>query len=180
MAEGQTQVMIEPVHPLWYFAYGSNMHDAIFLERRQMHPLATRWGWLDHYRLCFNLPVGPGERGAANLEAEAEARTCGMLYLLTPEECDRLDRTEGLQSNVYRRIPVEVLAEGKERIAAFTYQSSRTRSDRKPSARYLNLLLTGARRHQLPVEYVCFLESFELAGDEREPDPIIRRPLPSA
>src|SRR2546425_165870 len=69
--------------PLWYFGYGSNMHRSIFHERRRMQPLATRWGWLEGYRLRFNIPVGPGERACANLELQPEARTCGVLYLLT-------------------------------------------------------------------------------------------------
>jgi hypothetical protein len=62
---------------LWYFGYGSNMCRAIFVEQRGMRPLETTWGWLDGHRLCFNLPVGPGERGVANLVAEPGARTCG-------------------------------------------------------------------------------------------------------
>jgi len=152
---------------LWYFAYGSNMHRAIFSDHRQMRPLATRWGWLENYRLCFNLPVGPGERGVANIELEEGARTCGVLYLLTLEDFDRLDRTEGVHRGVYRRIPVEVIAEGEERVPAFTYQSSLTQPDRKPSARYMHLLVEGARQHGLPVEYVYILESFELTWDER-------------
>src|SRR5437899_1036484 len=32
---------------LWYFAYGSNLHRSIFLERHQMHPLAVGWGWIE-------------------------------------------------------------------------------------------------------------------------------------
>ena len=74
---------------LWYFAYGSNMNRAIFLDRRGMHPLETRRAWLEGYRLCFNIPVGPGERGVANLEPDIAARTWGVLYLLTAEEFDR-------------------------------------------------------------------------------------------
>ena len=154
--------------PLWYFGYGSNMHASIFLDRRQMHPLATRSARLEHYRLCFNLPIGPGERGVANIEPEAGARTCGVLYLLIPEELDRLDRTEGIPLGAYRRIRVEVLADGGERVPAFTYQASVTREGRKPSARYLRLLVEGARQHGLPGDYVQFLESFELAWDERQ------------
>ena len=99
---------------------------------------------------------------------EEGARLCGVLYLLIPEECDRLDRTEGVHLGVYRRIPVEVLAEGEARVSAFTYQSSLTREGRKPSARYMRLLVGGAHQHELPVEYVHFLESFELAQDERK------------
>src|SRR5205807_3974084 len=82
---GPTAARAAMSHPtLWYFGYGSNMSRSIFCERRGMRPLATRWGWLEGYRLCFNLPIGPGERGVANLEPEAGARTCGVLYLLTP------------------------------------------------------------------------------------------------
>jgi len=156
-----------PMEAVWYFGYGSNMSRAIFCERRGMRPLATRWGWLEGYRLCFNLPIGPGERAVANVEPQAGARTCGVLYLLDPEELDRLDRSEGVHRGVYRRIPVEVVVGGEERVAAFTYRSSWTLAGRKPSARYLRLLVEGARDHGLPVEYVTFLESHELAWDER-------------
>ena len=152
---------------LWYFGYGSNMCPSIFLELRKMSPLETRWGWLNSYRLCFNIPVGPGERGVANLESDEQARTCGVLYLLRPDDGDRLDRSEGVHAGLYRRIPVAI-AVGEQRVAAFTYTSSLTQAGRKPSPRYIGLLLNGARYHGLPSEYIRYLEGFELALDERE------------
>ena len=139
----------------------------IFLERRQMRPLDTRWGRLQDYQLCFNIPVGHGERGVANVEPRAGVHTCGVLYLLTPEDCERLDRTEGVHRGLYNRIPVAV-AVGEQRATAFTYQSSLTQTGRKPSPRYIGLLLDGARHHGLPLEYIRYLESFDLAWDERE------------
>ncbi len=153
---------------LWYFGYGSNMNRSVFLERRRMRPLETRTGYLDDYRLCFNLPVGRGERGVANLEPGAGARTHGVLYRLSAEQADHLDRTEGVPSGVYRRISVSVVA-GAVRVGAFTYLSrhTRTRTRRKPSARYLGLLLEGARQHGLPDDYVRALEGLERAVDER-------------
>lgn len=161
--------MTLPADALWYFAYGSNMTRAIFHERRGMRPLAARCGRLEGYRLCFNIPVGPGERGVANVQPEPGARMCGVLYLLAATECDRLDRTEGVHVGLYRRVPVEVLVEGEGRLPAFTYRSSMTSDGRKPSLRYLRLLLEGAREHGLPAEYVAVLERFELAVDERDP-----------
>jgi hypothetical protein len=143
------------------------MNRATFLDRRGMHPLAARWAWLDDYRLCFNVPVGPGERGVANVEWAPGARTCGVAYLLTVDEAHRLDRTEAVHAGLYRRMPVEVLVERECRLATFTYQSSMTAVGRKPSPRYMRLLVEGARHHELPAEYVAFLESFELARDER-------------
>jgi cation transport regulator ChaC len=163
---------------LWYFAYGSNMSPAIFLERREMHPRLTRRGRLDGYRLRFTLPVGPGERGVANLEADQAAQVWGVLYLLAGEEFDRLDRTEGVDRGFYQRIRVDVLADGAEPVIAFTYLSRFSMAGRKPSPRYIGLLLEGARRHGLPGDYVSSLEALELAVDERlARDDVKRGPL---
>jgi len=161
----------DPSASCWYFAYGSNMARATFIERRRMQPLAVRRVFLDDHRLCFDLPIGPGERGVANLIAEPGARTWGAAYLLHAAACDFLDRTEGTHRGFYRRIPIEVVADGGERLAAFAYQGDRRDARRKPSARYLGLLLDGARELALPDEYVAWLEAFPLAVDERAPEP---------
>jgi gamma-glutamylcyclotransferase len=147
------------------------MHRGTFAERRRMKPLATRIARLDDYRLRFNIPIGPGERGVANVEPAAGSRVWGVLYLVAPEEFDRLDHTEAVHLGVYCRTPVEVVADGEERLAAFTYCSMRIAEGRKPSLRYMQLLLEGAREHGLPPDYVRLLESFELAVDERVPPP---------
>ncbi len=163
--------------PLWYFAYGSNMCTAIFVERRGMQPSAATWGWVEGYRLCFDLPVGPGERGVANVVCEDGARTCGVLYRITPEEAARLDETEGVHRGYYGRVAIVCAAAEGETIAAFTYQSRYGTEGRKPSPRYMGLLLDGALANGLPDEYVDYLRSFPLALDERpEHAPV---PLPT-
>ncbi len=154
---------------LWYFAYGSNMSPAIFVDRRGMQPIAARRAWLDGYRLRFNLPIGPAERGVANVEPDPGARVWGVAYLLRASDFDRLDETEGVHRGVYRRIAVELSADPLARISGFTYRSSFSTAGRRPSARYLGLLLEGARHHALPEAYVRELEAFELAVDERQP-----------
>jgi cation transport regulator ChaC len=156
-----------PDETLWYFAYGSNMSRAIFVERRAIEPVASVWGWLDGYRLCFDLPVGPGERGVANVIADPAARTCGVLYRITAERAEHLDRTEGVDRGYYTRCEVVVAASTGEQIRAFTYSSTRGTTGRKPSPRYIGLLLAGADEHGLPAEYVELLRAFDLAIDER-------------
>lgn len=153
--------------PLWYFAYGSNMARAIFLETRRMQPLASQCGWLDGYRLCFNIPVGPGERGVANLLREVGARTHGVLYQLSIDDFDRLDGTEGVSFGLYQRVPVSIVTAQHGVIEAWTYQSTAITDGRKPSLRYIQLLLDGARENGLPGEYVAYLQGLELAVDER-------------
>ena len=152
---------------LWYFAYGSNMCRAIFCERRGMRPLDARVAWLADHRLHFNIPVGPGERGVANVEPEPDVRVCGVAYLLTAESCERLDRSEGVHVELYRRHEVELVLTDGERVAGFTYRSSRTTEGRLPSPRYMGLLLDGAAEQGLPEDYVHYLRSFTLARDER-------------
>ena len=153
---------------LWYFGYGSNMSSATFLERRKMTPSQTVVARLGGYRLCFDIPVGPGERAVANLSVDPQGEVWGVAYEITPEDFDRLDQTEGVHAGVYKRISVDLATHGGENVAAFTYQSKISVIGRKPSARYMGLLLAGARENGLPPAYVQYLEAIELGRDERE------------
>lgn len=139
-----------------------------FIVRRGMRPSDSRRAYLDDHVLCFDLPVGPGERGVANLRSEPGARTWGVIYRLDVAACDFLDRTEGIDRGFYRRLPIEVVTDDGARVPAFAYQGDRRDPQRKPSARYLGLLLEGARELALPEEYVSWLAAFPLAIDERE------------
>ncbi|MDX2168560.1 MAG: gamma-glutamylcyclotransferase family protein [Deltaproteobacteria bacterium] len=155
--------------PLWYFAYGSNMARAIFQERRALRPLAAHVAWLADHQLCFNIPIGAGERGVANVEPKPGARVCGVAYLLSVDCCERLDRSEGVHAELYWREPVILALANGAQVSGFTYRSARTTAGRLPSPRYMGLLLDGAAEHGLPDEYVAFLRAFTLARDEREP-----------
>jgi gamma-glutamylcyclotransferase len=155
----------------WYLGFGSNMNRSIFEGRRSIRPLQALPALLENYRLCFNLAVGPGERGVANLVSEPGAQTWGVLYLITTEQAERLDRTESVHRGVYRRLPISVTVASGEQIGAFTYQSERISQGRKPSQRYLGLLIEGALQHGLPRDYLDYLQTFELAVDERVSDP---------
>ncbi|MCE0507331.1 hypothetical protein LR948_18380 [Roseivivax sp. GX 12232] len=44
-----------PTDELWYFAFGANMNDSVFLGRRRMNSLEWRVERVPGYRLCFNL-----------------------------------------------------------------------------------------------------------------------------
>jgi len=150
-----------------YLGYGSNMNRGIFENRRGMHPVQARPAVLENYKICFNLPIGRGERGVANLEFYEGARVWGVLYLITTDEAEHLDRSEGVPSGGYRRIPVSVSVDDGKEIEAFTYQSEKISRGRKPSPRYIALLIEGAVQHGLPPDYIDYLRSFELALDER-------------
>lgn len=152
---------------LWYFAYGSNLCRATFEERRGMRPVARAAGCLAGWRLCFDLPVGPGERGVANLVADPAASVHGVAYHLSTADAERLDGTEGVGAGYYRREPIALVSYDGAHLDAFTYVSAHGVAGRKPSARYMGLLLDGAREHALSAEWIRHLEAFDLAVDER-------------
>jgi hypothetical protein len=153
---------------LWYFAYGSNLAPATFVERRGIAPLESHCARLDDFALCFDLPIGPGERGVANLASTPGASTWGVVYRLTLADAARLDRTEGVDRGYYDRLAVTVWpSTGAAPTRAFTYHSRHRVGGRKPSARYLGIILDGARHHALPAEWIAYLEGLQLAVDER-------------
>lgn len=151
---------------LWYFGYGSNMDARTFVGRRGMRPREVLTGRLDDWSLAFDLPVGLGERGVANLRPLRGAHVWGVLYRISAEEAARLDRSEGVHRGAYTR--AEVVVRTPDQTAAFTYRSRRSDPRRKPSRRYMGLLLAGARDHGLPEAYVASLRALELAVDERD------------
>ncbi len=160
-----------PAEPVWYFGYGSNTERGTFLGRRRMRPLEVRVGRLDDWLLRFDLPVGRGERGVANVVPRRGEHVWGVLWRISAEQARHLDRTEGVDRGFYRRVEVGVQTgeggAGGELVRAFTYHSQRGRDGRKPSRRYMGLLLAGARQHGLPEPWVANLRRFELARDER-------------
>ncbi len=150
---------------LWYFAYGSNLDPRTFLGRRRMRPVQSRVAVLDGWRLVFDLPVG-GERAVANLLAVPGEHTVGVAYAISDEQARHLDRTEGVP-RAYRREAVDLRTTQGGGLRAFTYVSPHRQPGRKPSRRYMGLLLHGARHHGLPDEWVDTLRAFPLAVDER-------------
>jgi cation transport regulator ChaC len=151
---------------VWYFAYGSNLDPETFVGRRRMRPAESCAAILRGYRLVFDLPIGDGERACANVLVAPAESIHGVAYRLTAAEAERLDATEGVP-RAYQRIAVSLQRSAGDALPAFTYVSSLRRAGRKPSERYLNLLLRGARHHGLPATWIDFLRTTELAVDER-------------
>ena len=153
-----------PGERVWYFAYGANMHNRAFRERRRMRPLDQCVGRIRGYRLRFNLEGRPKGRAApANLAPDVESEVWGVLYRLTRRDLLRLDATEGVPGGGYR--PQWFDAEDCEGrpFPAVAYIARGHEADGHPSLRYLTLLREGARANGLPAHWLQFLDSVEHA-----------------
>jgi cation transport regulator ChaC len=149
---------------VWYFAYGSNMHDSVFLERRRMQPLEWRIGCVQGYRLRFNLDGRPlGKAAPANICLDPQSDVWGVLYKIYARDMLRLNSTEGIPGKRYR--PVLLMAKDTDgrAVEAITYVAEGNERDGRPSLRYLSLLREGAKSHGLPEPWLLILDKVEPA-----------------
>lgn len=140
---------------LWYFAFGANMSSEV-LARRGVRPLASEAARLDDHVLFF------GERGIPLLEpgfatigAAPGETVWGVLHHLRAGDLDVLRSYEG---NTYSRRQVRVVGRKSGEVEAWVFSSRYPVQGLRPSTRYLEALLAGAREHGLPGDYVDWLE----------------------
>ena len=153
-----------PREPVWYFAFGANMHDSAFRERRGMRPAEWRAGRVKGYRLRFNLEGRPRGRAApANIAPDPGAEVWGVLYRITRKQLLHLDSTEGVPGRRYRHLWVEAEDVEGNALRAVTYIAEGKETDGKPSLRYVTLLREGARAHGLPEHYLRILDGVKPA-----------------
>ena len=149
-----------PQDHVWYFAYGSNMHDSAFRERRRMKPVEWRAGRIVGYRLRFNLEGRPkGKAAPANICPDPNAEVWGVIYRITRRELLRLNSTEGVPGRGYR--PASLIAEDTDgnQLPVIAYSAVGKLTDGTPTLRYMTLLREGARAHGLPEHWVHYLDS---------------------
>ena len=153
-----------PEDAVWYFAYGANMHDTAFRERRGMRPSEWRAGRITGYRLRFNLDGRPrGKAAPANISLDKGAEVWGVLYQISRRELVRLNASEGIPGRRYRPIWLTAEDDRGNSLDAVSYIADGGDEDGNPSLRYLTLLRDGAQAHGLPEHWIAFLASVEHA-----------------
>lgn len=143
----------------WYFAYGSNLCIDQKEERTGLIRQAVRCR-LPGFRFAFNKR---GKRGQiyANIVPDDTAEVWGIAYLCNQEAIEKMDRHEGVASGHYERLFVTLEKQAGEKVEAITYVAGKdfVCESGKPSKKYLLKIVSGARHHSLPEEYVAQIES---------------------
>jgi len=135
-----------------YFAYGSNMYTGRFLTRIACAK-SVGIAYLENKKVVFNKASTDGS-GKANLTDNPGDVTWGVLYEIDVRDLKVLDKIEG----GYDRIRVRVLRSDGDPVKAVTYISTNLTSDPVAHDCYKELVLAGAREHNLPRDYIVYLE----------------------
>jgi gamma-glutamylcyclotransferase len=113
---------------------------------------------LPDHRLAFLRRSIRWAAGVVDIVPAPGRSVWGVLYAL-PLGAGELDAKEGA-GFAYRRRGVEVLRDGLS-FAAFAYEViEKEPAEVPPRADYLELLVTGAREHGLPEDYIAQLEHY--------------------
>jgi len=142
-----------------YFAYGSNMAEQVITA---VAPSAAKIGIarLPIHRLAFTRKSIRWGAGVADVIKCSEASIYGVVYAVSTDELNGLDRKEGAPK-AYRRVNVTVMTEYSP-ITAMTYAVVAPESKEVPPRDdYLTQILQAARDHKLPESYIEFLEYLE-------------------
>jgi hypothetical protein len=135
-----------------YAAYGSNLNPEQ-MRLRCPHSPAVGAGWLIGWRLTFGGGDDMGWEGAlATMVEDVGAQVFVMTYDLTDEDAAELDRWEGVDLELYRKIRLRVQTLDGDPLA-WTYVLNAYEGG-LPSARYLGLIAEAAERAGAPDDYV--------------------------
>lgn len=129
----------------WYFAYGSNMSRALM---RRLCPQAEPVGaaMLSGYRFIITTD------GFASIVPHSGSKVHGVLWKLSARDIAALNAYESLDSGLYTMVTLPV-RRGSRRLPAMVY-IARSRSQGRPKAGYLDVVLKAAREWNLPEDYV--------------------------
>jgi gamma-glutamylcyclotransferase (GGCT)/AIG2-like uncharacterized protein YtfP len=139
-----------------YAAYGSNMDPAQMAERCPHSPQRA-FGWLEGWRLTFGGEDIGWEGALATVVEEAGQRVFVVLYELTEQDEQALDRWDGATLGYYDKIRVRIATLDGE-LVAWLYVLDAYEGG-LPSARYLGIMADAAEVAGAPADYVTWLRS---------------------
>lgn len=151
-----------------YFAYGSNM-DWDQMKERCASARFVGMAELRDHKLAFtrrSVKRGCGVCDAVPLSGNS---MWGAVFEVVDADIGRLDVHEGYQpgraKNSYWRKECHVYVNGddKQPMAVVSYFGDPQDNPPLPNSKYKNLLISGARRWQLPDAYVKQLEAIEVS-----------------
>jgi gamma-glutamylcyclotransferase (GGCT)/AIG2-like uncharacterized protein YtfP len=140
-----------------YFSYGSFL-DSETLRRHCPGARFVARALLPNFEVQFNFLSRTYGGGVTGVEPTPGRLARGILYEAPEEEMARLDTVEAVPEGLYYRQTVLVVDESGRILEAETYRTTRPRGPFRPSRRYLDLMVKGAREHGLDPDYISELE----------------------
>jgi hypothetical protein len=141
---------------VWMFGFGSNMDVENAVKVKKGVPVSDHVGAIAKgWRMAFNLPGIPCcEPWFANSVRGSETDEIhGVAFCTTTEGMKKMDDQEGVGRGGYDKVEATFDAYDGRTLQGWMYYKEKE-SEGAPSARYLGVLLKGAREANLKAEYI--------------------------
>lgn len=137
-------------HKGWvvYFAFGRNVNSKAMLSKRRCPDGKLLGpGVLYDYKFIID------KRGYASIKPSKNSQVHGVLWLISPEDNERLDLREGVRINIYRKeiLKVHALYSGFEDFKALVYISNSEEGFFAKDG-YIEEIVEGLKREKVPVD----------------------------
>lgn len=131
------------------FAYGSNLYAPQMIDRCRSARYVER-AWIPEVRLIFASWSTRWGGGVAGLAMEKRSRVHGVIYAVSDDDLESLDRFEG-HPGVYSRVRCHLITPAGKRPAAYVYALMRGVDRRAlPSIEYREAIRAGYEAWGLP------------------------------
>jgi hypothetical protein len=137
------------------------MEPAQMMQRAPHSPMAGT-GWLEGWRLTFGGEDFGWEGALATIVEDAGSRVFVVLYDMTPQDEEGLDRWEGGELGIHTKIRLRAQTmDGSTLVWLYVLDAY---EGGLPSARYLGVLADAAEAAGAPVDYVEALRTRPCTG----------------
>jgi gamma-glutamylcyclotransferase (GGCT)/AIG2-like uncharacterized protein YtfP len=134
-----------------YAAYGSNMDPEQMMQRAPHSPMAGT-GWLEGWRLTFGGEDYGLEGALSTVVEDPDSRVFVVLYDVSPLDVDQLDRWEGGELGMHKKLRLRIQTMDGPQLA-WVYVLDAYEGG-LPSARYIGVLSDAAEAAGAPDDYV--------------------------
>ena len=151
------------IQNIYYFAFGSNLNH-YRLHQRIGDYGTVGIGYLPDHKLAFN-KRGGDDSGKCTVTASVSDKVWGAVCQLSLEQKKKLDYFEGV-GHGYDAITTKIITHEKT-VDAVLYQAQLDAMDDGlvPFDWYKEFVLTGAKYHNLPEEYILRIEKIKVITD---------------
>ncbi len=139
-----------------YFAY-CTLLDTEEMRKFCPNAAATVVARLVGYRVAFAHYGVTDPGGGCNLDETPDHEIYGLIYELSDDEYDELDRISGVDRGYYRRVDLTLATGDGSEIDASTYIMPSPGGPFRPTTAYTRPILAGAAALNLPSDYLAEL-----------------------
>jgi gamma-glutamylcyclotransferase (GGCT)/AIG2-like uncharacterized protein YtfP len=143
-----------------YFSYGSFL-DSETLKRHCPKAVYKGKAILPNWEVQFNFMSRTYKGGVTGIEPAVAKLVRGVLYDVDNDELLHLDSIEGVPDGIYYRQTIYVVDDTGKAVKAATYRTTNPKGPFKPTKKYVNLMICGAKEHGLDPDYIKELETIE-------------------